>query len=87
MSEFIDQLLKPLPAAHVRPGLQKLFGMFLSGINFLQKILILQGAPQSGKSVLAAVARLLIGAANCEELRTSHLGDRFELSDTYRKSS
>ena len=60
--------------------LQKLFGMFVGGINFLQKILILQGAPGSGKSALAAVARLLIGPVNCEELRTAHLGDRFELA-------
>jgi uncharacterized protein DUF5906 len=54
--------------------------MFVSGINFLQKILILQGAAGSGKSQLAAVARLLIGPANCTELRTAHLSDRFELS-------
>ena len=76
---FIEQLLKPLPPADVLV-LQKLFGMFVSGINFLQKILILQGAPGSGKSQVAAVARQLIGPANCEELRTAHLGDRFELS-------
>ena len=77
--KFIEQLLKPLPADDV-PVLQKLFGMFVSGINFLQKILILQGAPGSGKSQLAAVARLLIGPVNCTELRTAHLGDRFELA-------
>ena len=76
-----------MPADDVRLVLQKLFGMFVSGTNFLQKILILQGAPGSGKSEFAAVARLLIGAANCEELRTAHLGDRFELSATCRKSS
>ena len=68
--KFIKKLLKPLPEKD-RLVLQKLFGMFVSGTNFLQKILILQGAPGSGKSVLAAVARLLIGAANCEELRTA----------------
>ena len=77
--KFIEQLLKPLPADDVLV-LQKLFGMFVSGINFLQKILILQGAPGSGKSQLAAVARLLIGPVNCTELRTAHLGDRFELA-------
>jgi putative DNA primase/helicase len=77
--KFEGELLKPLPKED-KLVLQKLFGMFSSGINFLQKILILQGAPQSGKSQLAAVARLLFGPANCEELRTAHLGDRFELS-------
>ena len=35
--KFIEQLLKPLPADDV-PVLQKPFGMFVSGINFLQKI-------------------------------------------------
>jgi putative DNA primase/helicase len=77
--KFKEQLLKPLPAEDVLL-VQKLFGMFIGGINFLQKILILQGAPGSGKSALATVARLLIGIDNCEELRTAHLGDRFELA-------
>src|SRR6516165_3036390 len=53
--------------------------MYLSGINFLQKIVILQGAPESGKSQLAIVARELIGPHNCAELRVAHLDDRFEL--------
>ena len=77
--KFTEQLLKPLPAEDILV-IQKLFGMFLGGINFLQKILILQGVAGSGKSQLAAVARELMGAVNCEELRTAHLGDRFELS-------
>ena len=77
--KFIKELLKPL-GDDDQLVVQKLFGMFVSGINFLQKILILQGAAGSGKSQLAAVARLLIGPANCTELRTAHLSDRFELA-------
>jgi hypothetical protein len=53
--------------------------MYLSGINFLQKIVILQGAPESGKSQLAITTRELIGHHNCAELRVAHLDDRFEL--------
>jgi hypothetical protein len=76
--KFRAELLAPL-SAEDQLLLQKLFGMYLSGINFLQKIVILQGAAESGKSQLAIVARELIGEHNCAELRVSHLDDRFEL--------
>ena len=74
---FQDELLKPLREED-QLLLQKLFGMYLSGINFLQKIVILQGAADSGKSQLAVVARELIGEHNCAELRVAHMDDRFE---------
>ena len=54
--------------------------MFVNGINFLAKDFDSPRRAGSGKSSLAAVARELIGPINCEELRTAHLGDRFELS-------
>jgi phage/plasmid-associated DNA primase len=76
--KFQGELLAPL-CSDDRLLLQKLFGMYLCGINFLQKIVILQGAPESGKSQLAIVARELIGPHNCAELRVAHLDDRFEL--------
>jgi phage/plasmid-associated DNA primase len=76
--KFLAELLAPLPEAD-RVLLQKLFGMFLSGMNFLQKIVILEGAAESGKSQLAIVARELIGDYNCSELRVGHLDDRFEI--------
>ena len=76
---FIKELLKPLPEED-QLLLQKIFGMFLVGINFLQIILILQGAAGSGKSQLAIVARLMLGEINCAELRTSQLGEKFETS-------
>ena len=47
--KFIHELLKPLTDDD-QLVLQKLFGMFVSGINFLQKILILQGAPALAKA-------------------------------------
>lgn len=76
--KFVAELLAPLPDVD-RALLQKLFGMFLCGNNFLQKIVILQGAAESGKSQLAIVARELIGDYNCAELRVAHLDDRFEI--------
>ena len=76
---FIKELLKPLPQED-QLLLQKIFGMFLVGVNFLQAILILQGESGSGKSQLAAVARLMLGEINCAELRTELLGERFETS-------
>jgi phage/plasmid-associated DNA primase len=50
---FMTELLAPLSADDVLV-LQKMVGMFLSGINFLQKILILEGAPGAGKSALVS---------------------------------
>jgi phage/plasmid-associated DNA primase len=75
---FRDELLAPLCEAD-REILQKLFGMFLAGINSLHKILILQGQPESGKSQLAISIREIIGSKNCAELRTYLLHDRFEI--------
>jgi hypothetical protein len=46
---FQAELLAPLPVED-QLLLQKLFGMYVSGTNFLQKIVILQGAAESGKS-------------------------------------
>jgi putative DNA primase/helicase len=76
--KFTNELLAPL-SADDKLLIQKLFGMYLAGNNFLQKIVILQGAAETGKSQLAIVARELIGEFNCAELRVAHLDDRFEL--------
>jgi phage/plasmid-associated DNA primase len=77
--KFERELLAPL-VTDDKAVLQKIFGMYLGGINFLQMIVILQGLAESGKSQLAIVARGLIGEHNCAELRVAHLDDRFELA-------
>src|SRR5262249_51064309 len=82
---FIVELLKPLPEADSKL-LQKLFGMYIYGINMLHKITILEGASGAGKSQLAIVARELIGEHNCAELRVKHLDDRFEIARFLGKS-
>ena len=76
---FKGELLAPLTADDALT-MQKLFGMYVLGNNFLQVIPILQGEAESGKSALAAVARELIGEQNCAELRTAHLAERFEIA-------
>jgi putative DNA primase/helicase len=76
--EFKDKLLAPLTMDD-RKLVQKLFGMYLCGNNFLQVFAVLQGVEESGKSQLAIVARELIGQHNCAELRVAHLDDRFEI--------
>ena len=75
---FQGELLAPINGDD-RALLQKIAGMFLSGVNSLQKILILEGEPDSGKSQLAIVFKETIGKANCAELRTKQLDGRFEI--------
>ena len=75
---FQQELLAPIDKDD-QALLQKVSGMFLSGMNSLQKILILEGEPDSGKSQLAIVFKETIGKANCAELRTKQLDGRFEI--------
>jgi P4 family phage/plasmid primase-like protien len=62
-----------------RELLLKFLGQFLTGYNSAQRILILEGLPETGKSTTAEIAKLLIGPRNCAELRTKHLEGRFEI--------
>jgi P4 family phage/plasmid primase-like protien len=59
--------------------LQKFLGLFLLGSNIIQKLLILHGLGETGKSTFSEVARRLTGVANCSELRTHLLAERFEI--------
>lgn len=78
---FMNELL--LPA--VRPDdalvVQKYAGLCLLGHNLIQRFLILDGEAGRGKTQLALVLQFLVGLSNCTQLRTAHLGERFE---TYR---
>jgi putative DNA primase/helicase len=62
-----------------RELLQKFLGLFLLGRNVIQKLLILHGLGETGKSTFSEIARKLIGVTNCAELRTNLLGERFEI--------
>jgi P4 family phage/plasmid primase-like protien len=59
--------------------LQKFLGLYLLGRNIIQKMLILHGIGETGKSTFSEVARKLIGPENCSELRTNLLHERFEI--------
>ena len=59
--------------------IQKFLGLFLLGRNITQRMLILHGLGETGKSTFSEVTRLLIGVMNCSELRTHLLHERFEI--------
>lgn len=55
--------------------LQEWFGYSLTADNRLQKMLILHGEPQSGRSTILGVLRWLLGRANCAEVDTKALNN------------
>jgi len=78
---FLDELLNPmLPDPDDRTLFQKWAGLVLSGDNPAQRILLLDGTPGRGKGVIQRTITGLVGRENTTELRTSHLGERFELN-------
>jgi P4 family phage/plasmid primase-like protien len=83
--KFQKQLLS-LISEDDRVLLLKFLGQFLTARNLTQRILILQGLPETGKSTTAQVAKHLIGERNCTELRTKHLANRFEIGRLYGRT-
>ena len=83
---FLDQLL--LPAVHPDDAilLQKMAGQCLLGENLIQRFVILDGEPGRGKSQYGIVLQALIGRENVTQLRTGHLGERFELFRFLRRT-
>lgn len=59
--------------------LQKWAGGVLLGRNAAQRLLLLLGTPGGGKSTVMDILERTIGLENVSQLRTEHLGDRFEL--------
>lgn len=83
---FLDELV--LPAVHPDDVvlLQKMAGQCLLGNNLLQRFVILDGTPGGGKSQYANVIQALVGQENVTQLRTEHLGERFELYRFLRRT-
>jgi P4 family phage/plasmid primase-like protien len=83
---FLNELL--LPAVHADDVvlLQKLAGQCLLGNNLLQRFVILDGTPGGGKSQYANVIQAVVGQENVTQLRTEHLGERFELFRFLRRT-
>ncbi|MEX0321466.1 MAG: DUF5906 domain-containing protein [Puniceicoccaceae bacterium] len=78
---FHNELLIPmLPNPEDRIVLQKWLGLALSGDNPAQRILLFDGTPGRGKGVIQRIFTGIVGRQNSTELRTSHLGERFEIN-------
>ena len=59
--------------------MQKWAGACLLGRNMAQRFLMMLGTPNGGKSTFMNVLESVIGIQNVVQLRTEHLGNRFEL--------
>ncbi|MBT3709654.1 MAG: hypothetical protein HOG19_09450 [Gammaproteobacteria bacterium] len=76
---FINELILSSVGEEDALLLQKWTGLALLGDNAPQKFLILDGQSGGGKSTLIKVIREVVGSPNVYQLRTQHLGERFEL--------
>ena len=83
---FLNELLYPAVHKDDIGPIQKYCGLCLLGINLIQKILILDGEPERGKTTIANIVQRLIGLVNVTELRTQHLIGRFELFRYLKKT-
>ncbi|HKC00453.1 MAG TPA: phage/plasmid primase, P4 family [Terriglobales bacterium] len=83
---FCKDLLEPAVSAEDILLIQKMFGLIVLGVNRPQRIYLLQGAPNTGKTTLGRLITVLIGRWNYSELRTEHLNERFETSRALGKT-
>ena len=83
---FVEELLQPAVSPDDIALLQKMFGLIVLGVNRPQRIWILSGAPNTGKTTLGRLITHLIGHWNYAELRTEHLSGRFETSRAFGKT-
>jgi phage/plasmid-associated DNA primase len=83
---FLNELV--LSAVHPEDALllQKMAGQCLLGVNITQRLTLLDGLEGRGKTQYAIIQQKLIGQDNVTQLRTQHLGERFELFRFLRKT-
>ena len=77
---FKGELLEPMLPQDDIEVLQRYCGQCLLGVNITQTFLVLTGTPGGGKGTIVSLIRAIIGGDNCVEMRTEHLGERFELA-------
>ena len=77
---FKENLLGPMLPPDDIEIVQRYCGQCLLGRNLTQTFVVLTGTAGGGKGTIVNLIRGIIGAANCVELRTEHLGERFELA-------
>lgn len=75
---FLNELLCPAMNQDDVVLVQKYFGQCLLGFNLIQRLLILDGLSERGKTQLANIIQAVVGRANCTQLRTEYLAERFE---------
>ena len=75
---FLNELVYPAMHTEDVVLVQKYFGQCLLGTNLIQRILILDGLSERGKTQLANIFQAVVGRANRTQLRTEWLADRFE---------
>jgi phage/plasmid-associated DNA primase len=77
---FQQELLQPALTPDDFAAIKKMFGLIVLGRNRPQRIFVVIGAGNSGKTATGLVAEGLIGKENSAELRTAQLDSRFELA-------
>ena len=77
--KFLNELLARALDKDDISLIQRLGGAMLMGRNTAQRFLLLTGTAGGGKSTLISIIESIIGVGNVAELRTEHLGERFEL--------
>ncbi|QIF02896.1 DNA primase family protein [Roseimicrobium sp. ORNL1] len=84
--DFLDKLVRPAMSDEDVKMLQLFCGQFLLGRNIFQNFLVFSGPGGSGKGTIERIIRAVIGQRNIKPLRTSLLGERFELDDLGKAS-
>ena len=83
---FLDELVYPAVHPEDVALLQKYSGLALLGDNLIQRMLILDGEAERGKTQWCNAIQAVVGRENVTQLRTKFLGDRFETYRFLRKS-
>ena len=83
---FLDELVYPAVHPEDVDLLQKYSGLALLGDNLIQRMLILDGEAERGKTQWCNAIQAVVGRENVTQLRTKFLGERFETYRFLRKS-
>jgi P4 family phage/plasmid primase-like protien len=83
---FLAELINPSMSEEDAFLLQLVGGLYLTGRNNWQRMLILTGVGGAGKGTIGRIISHLIGSQNIKQLRTKLLGERFEFDDLDRVS-
>jgi len=83
---FLGELIEPAVHPEDVILLQKMAGQCLLGDNLTQRLLILDGEAERGKTQYVNALQGLVGMENVTQLRTAHLHERFELFRFLRRT-